>query len=182
MPTPSKPCELVRKHFTKAEINQRKAAEKALITGESIKEWPQTRSNPVAHKHFRRIVSLYRTINKNDALTEPVLNRYCLMQSECEDFEAKREECFTMAVELREMIKCGDEDIDRLDLIGKIDKLYQSSLSFDRQIQAKRKMLLDIERESLMTLAAQMRSIPKKVEEEAPSAMAEFLRKRAEAK
>jgi hypothetical protein len=32
----------------------------------------------------------------------------------------------------------------------------------DRQIQVKRKMLFDIERENIMTIAAALRSIPKK--------------------
>ncbi len=181
MPTPSKPLALVKKHLTNAEKDQRKNAENLLITGQTIKEWPTTRGNPVAHKHFLRIVSLYRAIGKNDALTEPIINRYCVMQAESEAFETKREECYKMAVELREMLNSGDENVDRLVIIDKIDKLYQSALSFDRQIQAKRKMLLDIERESLMTLAAQMRSIPKKVEEKSDSSgVAAFKRRRAQ--
>jgi hypothetical protein len=34
----------------------------------------------------------------------------------------------------------------------------------DRQVQAKRKMLLDIEKENIMTIAAALRSIPKKTD------------------
>lgn len=185
MPTPSAPVSLINKHLTKAEKDQREQAEKKLITGQAIKEWPQTRAHPIAHKRFRRIVSLYRTIGKNDALAEPVLNRYCMLQAECYDFEAKREDVYTTTVKLREMLdQTGEDcDIDTLrEVSGKINDLYKSMVAIDRQIQAKRKMLLDIERESLMTLAAQMRSIPKKVAEAEPSPMAEFLRKRAEAK
>ena len=182
MPTPSMPLHMVRGQITNAVREQREQAERALITGESIKEWPQTRLNPVAHKHFRRIVSLYRKIEKNDALIEPVLNRYCLMQAECEDFEAKREESYNMAIQLREMIHQGDKDTDTLDIIGKIDKLYQTALSFDRQVQAKRKMLLDIEKENIMTLAAQLRSVPKKPleKESAPSGVGAFQKRKAQ--
>ena len=183
MPTPSRPVSLVKKHLTKAEINQRKNLEKELISGKPIREWPQTRSNDTAHKHFRRIVSLYRSIGKNDALTEPVLNRYCIMQAECEDFEAKREEIYNTCVKLRAKLESYGEDCDitvLADISGKIGSLYKTMISVDRQIQAKRKMLLDIERESIMTLASQMRSVPKKVqEEEQPSGVAAFQKRRS---
>lgn len=39
-------------------------------------------------------------------------------------------------------------------------------ISLDKQIQAKRKMMFDIERENIMTIAAALRSIPKKAEPE----------------
>ena len=128
MPKPSKPVAYINKHLTNAEKTQRETAEKSLITGQSIEEWPQTKANPIAHKHFLRIVSLYRAIEKNDALSEPVLNRYCMMQAECEDFEHKREESFNLTIELREMLNSGVEDIDKLEIISKIDKLYQAAL------------------------------------------------------
>jgi len=37
-------------------------------------------------------------------------------------------------------------------------------ISIDKQIQVKRKMLFDIEKENVMTIAAALRSIPKKEE------------------
>ena len=37
-----------------------------------------------------------------------------------------------------------------------------SMLSIDKQIVSKRKMLLDIEKENVMTIASALRSIPKK--------------------
>ena len=36
----------------------------------------------------------------------------------------------------------------------------------DKQIQAKRKMLLEIEKENVMTIAAAVRTVPKKEEKE----------------
>ena len=36
--------------------------------------------------------------------------------------------------------------------------------SLDKQVQTKRKMLLDIEKENIMTIASALRSVPKKVE------------------
>jgi hypothetical protein len=37
-------------------------------------------------------------------------------------------------------------------------------MSIDKMVQTKRKMLLDIEKENIMTIAAALRSIPKKEE------------------
>ena len=39
--------------------------------------------------------------------------------------------------------------------------LQNNMISLDRQIQTKRKMLLDIEKESILTVASSLRSIPK---------------------
>ena len=52
------------------------------------------------------------------------------------------------------------EDYCRL----KID-LSKQLIAFDKQVQAKRKMLFDIEKENIMTIAASLRSVPKKAEE-----------------
>jgi len=40
--------------------------------------------------------------------------------------------------------------------------MMSSMLSIDKQIVSKRKMLLDIEKENVMTIASALRSIPKK--------------------
>jgi hypothetical protein len=42
--------------------------------------------------------------------------------------------------------------------------MQNSIISLDRQIQSKRKMLFDIERDNAMTIAAALRNIPKKAE------------------
>ena len=42
--------------------------------------------------------------------------------------------------------------------------LSKMAISYDRQIQTKRKMLFDIEKENVMTIAAALRSIPKQPE------------------
>ena len=39
-------------------------------------------------------------------------------------------------------------------------------VDLDRQVQGKRKMLLEIEKENIMTIASALRNIPKKAEEE----------------
>ena len=81
MPTPPKPHIVLlnegKSHRTKAELEQRKKEEEALVTGEKLKERKETRQSPVAHKEFRRIIKLLEKIQKNDALYEPIINRYC---------------------------------------------------------------------------------------------------------
>lgn len=48
---------------------------------------------------------------------------------------------------------------------GKLNGSFEiSQTSMDRQIQAKRRMLAEIEKENVMTIAASLRSVPKKPE------------------
>ena len=44
-------------------------------------------------------------------------------------------------------------------------KMQASLVNMDRDLQSKRKMLLDMEKENIMTIASALRSIPKKVTE-----------------
>ena len=61
---------------------------------------------------------------------------------------------------------CGDEDMDDEEMDSgqkfKLEaQMQRSILDVDKQIQAKRKMLFDIEKENCMTVAATLRAIPK---------------------
>ena len=44
--------------------------------------------------------------------------------------------------------------------------IQKNIVNLDKQVQAKRKMMMAIEKESIMTLAASMRSVPKTPENE----------------
>lgn len=181
MPTPPKPVIVLanerKSHRTKAELEGRKQAEDALATGVSIKERPEVKNNPVAHKEFARINKLLRNIEKNDAIFEAVINRYCMIYAECVDFEIKRESFYRDIQELT-------EDKDRLIQYETVDgevggeislstyykmkhNMQKIIIDLDKQVQAKRKMLLDIEKENIMTVASALRSIPKKPKDEA---------------
>ena len=172
MPTPAKPCSVLeaegKSHRTKAELEQRREGEAALATGKMLKERPEVKSHPVAHKEFIRLNNLLKVIGKNDAIYEAVINRYCLLQAECHDFEIKRETFYLDIVELENdkdnLVNSGEMS---LQAYYKLKSGMQSNIiSLDKQIQAKRKMMLDIERENIMTIAAALRSIPKKVDPE----------------
>jgi hypothetical protein len=162
-----------KSHRTKAELEQRKREEEALESGVALKERQIVKDNEFAHKEFLRINKLLKNIKKNDALYESVINRYVILQAECADFELKRERLYEIIERLDEAfndeIDNAPED-DRASIIRAYSKTYNESLksmlAIDSQIQAKRKMLLDIEKENIMTVASALRSIPKKVNNE----------------
>lgn len=149
-----------KSHRTKKELRQRKKAEAELLSGKQLKETKEVRGDPQAHKEFARIRGLLRSIGKDDDLYSGVLNRYCLLSAECKSFEEKRERIYRRQMELEE--RSGElEFVDYCKLQNDLSKML---ISFDRQIQAKRKMMFDIEKENIMTIASSLRSVPKKPE------------------
>lgn len=186
MPTPPKPAKVIqmekKSHRTKREIKQREAGEKALKSGTALKERSEVKSNIIAHQEFERLNGLLTNIEKNDAIYEVIINRYCSMIAECVDMETKRERCYQIIERLDEVFEEEIENAppdDRAKIIRAYSKSYHESmkslLMFDSQIQAKRKMLLDIEKENIMTIAAALRSIPKK-EESKGTSLADILK------
>lgn len=191
MPTPTKPYKVLatekKSHRTKAELKIREQGEKALSTNIELKERKEVKQNKVAHKEFKRIQKILKNIDKNDAIYEAVINRYCLLQSECSDLEERREECYNLIFKLREEEKELIEELKERDNIDELitykleyakslTKMMSSMLSIDKQIQSKRKMLLDIEKENVMTIASALRCIPKKEEKEADNPLLKVLR------
>lgn len=168
MPTPPKPFTVLttekKSHRTKAELKQREQGEKALATGVALKERLEVKNNAIAHKEFKRLNTLLKNIEKNDAIYEGIINRYCLIVAECNDFEIKRESFYR---DLEELENDKDNFIDNDDLTTYYktrSDMQKNIINLDKQVQSKRKMLLDIEKENIMTIAAALRSIPKKQE------------------
>ena len=85
MPTPPKPYKVLvnekKSHRTKAELETRKKGEEAFSTGVPLKARPEVRKNKQANKEFKKVLELMKKIDKNDALYEPILNRYALLFS-----------------------------------------------------------------------------------------------------
>lgn len=131
-----------------------------------LKERSEVEKNPEAHKEFKRLNKLLKSIKKNDAIYEAVINRYCMLQAECKDFEEKRELSYSDIQELTEdKDKLIDNDEMSLSSYYKMKNNMQNTIiGLDKQIQSKRKMILDIEKENIMTIASALRSIPKKDE------------------
>lgn len=168
MTTPPKPAKLIaiegKSHRTKKELREREKAEAALLTGKTLKETEEVKNNKIAHKEFLRIRKLLQSIEKNDDLYGSTINRYCLLLAECTEFEEKRETIFSRQKELEER----KDDMEFSEYINLQNDLVKSMLALDKQVQSKRKMLLDIEKENVMTIAASLRSIPKKTEKKNP--------------
>jgi hypothetical protein len=175
VPTPPKPFSVLssekKSHRTKSELRQREQAEKALATGENLKEKPEVKKNPIAHKEFLRLNRLLKTIEKNDAIYETIINRYCVLYAECFDLEAKRDETYMLMLELKNTfyelvddMAPAEKAMNLIEFTKNMSRMTASMINIDKLIQQKRKMLLDIEKENIMTIASALRSIPKKVE------------------
>ena len=176
MGRPTKPLALVKGHRTKAEKAVRQKAERSLLTGVSLKEWPEVKADPVAHKEFQRIKKVLKAINKDDALHEGVINRYCVLHSECKGFEILKDHCNT---ELQELFAAHvRSEIDFITYLDRKEQIHGRFLALDKKIMDKRKMMLSIEKENIMTIQSALRSIPKKEQPKEKSAMAAFLERR----
>lgn len=165
MARPSKPVEVMlvegRTNLTKQEIELRRKGEQAVLTGESIRENQIVSENERAHEIFLRIRNLLRRIDKNDAIYENVINRYALMLAETEELVEKREVFFQGIEKLDKAYE--NKEIEAKEYFRLLAQMQKSCLDCDKQVDSKRRMLINIEKENLMTVAAALRSVPKQV-------------------
>ena len=120
--------------------------------------------NPTTFTMLRKLKDGNNKMCIRDSLYSATINRYCLIQAECLEFIEKREMMYQQMIDLEED-KESFRDRDDLTTYYKLQAQMQKSLlALDRQVQAKRKMLLDIEKENIMTIASSLRSVPKKAE------------------
>lgn len=177
---PPKPFQVLitekKSHRTKKELEQRKNAEEALLTGISLKEWTDTKDNPVAHKEFTRLRKLLKIINHNDALYEAVINRYCQIISECKNLDTLINSYNNDLKELKEEHLKGE--LDFLTYLDQKGSIQNRIMAADKAIMDKRKMLLQIERENIMTILAALKAVPRKEPKKQDSAMAAFLNRK----
>jgi len=155
---PSKPLSLVKGHRTKAEKEVREKAEASLITGIRMQEWEEVSNNPAAHQQFRRMKKLYAKIGKDDALYEAPINRYCMIHAEVIAHEAR-------IAKVEAKWDEAAEEANAETVLELTASYLQSITKLEANLMARRKMLLDIEKESATTLASALRSIPKKPQE-----------------
>lgn len=166
MPTPPKPVNVLKlekkSHRTKKELVERERAELSLLTGTTLKETKEVRANELAHREFTRVRKLLRTIEKDDDLYGAIINRYCLLHAECIEFKEKREKVYEQMQGLEQSKDSFEANDDLKTYYSMLITMQKNLLALDSQVQSKRKMLLDIEKENIMTIAASLRSIPKK--------------------
>ncbi len=187
MPTPTKPVAVLiaegKSHRTKAELAARAAAEASFITGKPMRARSAVKNDPVAYKEFKRLCALYETIGKNDALIEGVINRYCMLLSEEETMKKDLARFQKSLDQLNDAYEKdvnahpdgNDRDISDRDYFKIKTDMENSVQTLQRQIQGRRKMMLEIEKENIMTIVSQLRAIPKKAEDdEADDSMAKL--------
>jgi hypothetical protein len=144
-------------HITKAELAARRKAEKAITTGKTIKEAAAVKGDEIAHKELLRVRKLLGTIGKDDDLFGAVINRYAQITSEVREFEEHRDAVREQIAALEE-VRADMEPEAFFKLFAQMSKVL---VDLDKQVQTKRRMMLDIEKENLMTVAAAMRNITK---------------------
>ncbi len=170
MGRPSKPYLVVQSenkaHRSKAEMKVREEGEKALLTGERMEEATEVEINPIAHEKFQRVTAILDKIEKTDALYETVVNRYCLMCAETVEIVEQRKT-------LIELLNCIRTEFENLKATGDIGTVEVQRITtnimntvstinkLDESLAKKRKMLLDIEKENIMTIAGALRCVPK---------------------
>ena len=168
MPTPPKPTNVIllegKSHRTKKELAERKRAEAQLLTGKVLKEAAEVKENEKAHKEFQRIRKLLKSIEKDDDLYGATINRHCLLMAECSDFQDKREMMYRQMQDLQESKEKFERNEDLTTYYMLQSTMQKNMIALDRQVQTKRKMLLDIEKENIMTIASSLRSVPKKTD------------------
>lgn len=197
MPTPPKPVAVLRRegksHRTKKELAQREKTEQELLSGKELKERKEVKDNPDAHKEFIRIKKLLKEIGKNDALYEPIINRYCVIQAEIKSQEQRREFLYNLVEEMmqehnemkqtyEELLRDIEDAEEKLAVQKEMTKALTKCMNnilavseeadeIDKLIHRKRAMLFNIEKENIMTIASSLRTVPKK-EEKKKSALA----------
>ncbi|MDD7739374.1 MAG: P27 family phage terminase small subunit [Lachnospiraceae bacterium] len=134
-----------------------------MLTGIPLRERPEVRENETAHKEFLRLKKLLEKIDKFDDMYGAVINRYCILYAETKEFEEKKERFYRQLCDLEE----NKEELLETEQMtyGEFYKtemsMQKNLIALDRQVQAKRRMLSDIEKENIMTIASSLRSVPK---------------------
>lgn len=172
---PPKPIQLVKGHRTKAEKQTRLDGESQLLTGISLNESNEVKNNEIAHNEFMRLKKLLEAIGKDDDLSGHVLNMHCLLVAECKELEQTRK-LFETNLEKFEDRLSGEQITFTEEMQLRIS-MQKQILDCDKTLMSKRKMLLEIGKENILTIASALRSVPKKPEDKKRSKMAEFLAK-----
>lgn len=174
MARPSKPAAVIeaegKSHRTKAEIEARKEAENSVKSGNVLIERKEVKKNKVAHKEFLRLKGLLEGIDKADELYSGGINRYCLLYAEClelEELKGSFQDCIDeIKLDKEKIVDEYVEDPTKETItLAQYYKIKNNFgkyiLQLDSAIQAKRRMMFDIEKENIMTVAAGLRSVPK---------------------
>ena len=178
---PSKPVALHlaegnKRKLTKAEIQLREEEESRLLTGVSLKESEEVKENQYAHKEFLRLKNLLKKIGKDDDLNGHVINAHCMLVAECKSLEILRERYTKNLFDFEQRV--GVEEITFTEEMQLLTKIQKAILDIDKALMGKRKMLLDIAKENLLTIQSALRSVQKQPDKPKENPMANFLKRK----
>lgn len=153
MGRPSKPTSMLRLegsgHRTKAELEYREAAEKALQSGATFEESPEVMANSIAHAEFVRLQALYAKIDYVDALDQQIINRYCLELAQVTQLEQ-------MLEQMRARID-GDKALTSSELV----QLYKAIAGIQACANQSKGLLLKYEDRLFLNPATRIKAVPK---------------------
>lgn len=161
MARPSKSILVIQGHRTKQEIALRKEGESGTLTGEGMRERPDVKAVPDAHKEFMRLRRLFRRIEKDDAIYAQAINDYCLLHAECLAVAGK---IARVEADL-EYLEDRKDEMDPVDYLQLRNALYDKELKLSAELDKKRDKKRSIEDKNLMNIQSALRSIPKKPDE-----------------
>lgn len=172
----SKAASAATGHRTKAELSARIKAEQDMLSGKKGFERESVKNDPVAHAEYRRVTALLRAVGKDDALYSAIVNRYCELFSEVQRYKLECVRRRELMDRLQDKFDGSNPTAEEIiafakaydSMAGKVDKI-------DAIIMQKRKMMLDIEKENGMTVAAALRAIPKGNAEKKDNPLADIL-------
>lgn len=151
MPRPSKPAALLRvegaSHLSKAELDRREAAEKALQASGTFAELPAVSQDITAHTEFLRLKKLFADIAFVGALDTQIINRYCL---EVSGLAAQRQRI----TDIRNDLENTDDLAERI-------KLYELQNRAQIALGKIEDRLLKLEDRLFLTPIARIKAIPK---------------------
>jgi len=148
---------------TKRELALREKGEAATLSKTRLKEWPEVKDDPVAHKEFKRLKRLFGLIDKDDDLYGDQVNRMCKLSSEIRGLLTQRD--------------AAQKRMDELDPadFGEPQDYWKTWIEVSKQIQAidskvdkKRMQRMAMEKENCMSIAGALRTVQKTVPKENP--------------
>ncbi|MDE7233831.1 MAG: hypothetical protein K2N29_02105 [Ruminiclostridium sp.] len=153
------------------------------MSNKKLQERKEVKENKTAHAEFQRVSKLMKAIGKDDALYSSGINTYCLLYAEIGDLHEQMKMLDETGEMLREtfghLVDDPERAIDPEEIIQfekAFTRLISQRLNISAVIDKKRKMMLDIDKENVMTISAALRSIPKKPEKKENALMAALRR------
>ena len=172
-----KPVSLVKgHHVTKQEKTRREKLEQEKNTGEPMQASEMVKCNKFALEQFNEMKSIYKAINQDDKIHERTINRYCMMLADEKEFIERKSTLYEMLDKAKENYTNGELEGEAY--LTAVDNLYKSIFACERELKATRKMLLDVEKSSCLTLVDKLRAIPMKEETKEPSKLERYLAER----